>query len=96
MMHANDGQVTPKTQPSLEESADIKAANSRYIIEKIKELDDTHLRIFCILIDGLASKNSAKVKEALDWHADKHGLTDSLVRFYISFGVVPYVLEGAA
>ena len=33
MMHANDGQVTPKTQPSLEESADTKAANSRYILE---------------------------------------------------------------
>ena len=48
MMHTNDGQVTPKTQPSL------------------------------------------------DWYADKHGLTDSLVRFYVSFGIVPYVLEGCA
>ena len=35
---------------SLEEAADIKAANSRYIIEKMKEL--------------LASKNSLKVEGA--------------------------------
>ena len=31
---------------SLEEAADTKAANSRYIIEKMKELDDTNLSIF--------------------------------------------------
>ena len=36
---------------SLEESADTKAANSRYIIEKMKELDDTNLSIFWRLSD---------------------------------------------
>ena len=88
--------IAPPSTQSLEESADTKAADISYIIEKMKELDDNNLRIFCTLIDGLNSKNSSKVKEALDWHADKHGLTDSLVRFYISFDVVPYVLEGCA
>lgn len=81
---------------SLEEAADTKAANSRYIIEKMKELDDTNLSIFCAFIDGLVRKNSLEIKTALDWYADKHGLTDSLVRFYVSFGIVPYVLEGCA
>ena len=96
MMHANDGQVTPKTQPSLEESADIKAANSRYIIEKMKELDDTNLSIFCAFIDGLVRKNSLEIKTALDRGVEYNGSMPVLLEAYATFGIVPYVLEGAA
>ena len=88
--------IAPPSTQSLEEAADTKAVDTSYIIERMKELDDTNLRVLCMLVDGLNSKNGLKVKNALDWYADKHGLTDSLVRFYVSFGIVPYVLEGCA
>ena len=87
--------IAPPSTQSLEEAADTKAANSRYIIEKMKELDDTHLRIFCMLIDGLASKNSLKVKAALDWSVAYNGRMPELLEAYTTFGIVPYVLEGA-
>ena len=87
--------IAPPSTQSLKKAADTKAANSRYIIEKMKELDDTHLRIFCMLIDGLASKNSLKVKAALDWSVAYNGRMPELLEAYTTFGIVPYVLEGA-
>ena len=55
--------------------------------------------MLAVIRDALAlSTESIMVWVSIAPHVrgDKYGLTDSLVRFYVSFGVVPYVLEGAA
>ena len=46
--------------------------------------------------DGLVRKNSLEIKTALDRGVEYNGNMPVLLEAYATFGIVPYVLEGAA
>ena len=82
--------------PTLIKSGDIRQSLSTSIIKHLYKLDDTNLSIFCAFIDGLVRKNSLEIKTALDRGVEYNGNMPVLLEAYATFGIVPYVLEGAA